>query len=376
MPADRAALTRSWTPVDAADKGPENAGSSYFDGLPSHSDGPVRVDGPCIAHSALCGSALQQRRAWLPACQRRSAPGATYKGRLGCDSHQNSQAVIEGSDRGVMLARSHPRHAISVALSARLAVALTVVFVMVLALPRLAQAAPRHSTPRAMPSTITPGEADSSTAMSFALGAPSQVRAVVVREGKVARTLRSGRLRRGRHTLTWDGSGDPNVAISAGSYLFVVTIRPPGRRAIVFRSAVEVAAPRTPTSIPSLVWPVDQAVSSPFGPRGTRRHDGIDIPAAAGTAIVAAATGRVLSAGDMGAYGKTIVVQHDVTGMTTLYAHQSSLVATVGQAVVAGQVIGNVGRTGNAEGDHLHLELRGTDGVAIDPQLSLPVRAS
>ena len=89
-------------------------------------------------------------------------------------------------------------------------------------------------------------------------------------------------------------------------------------------------------------------------------YNGIDFGCAAGTPILAAATGDVVIAregGWNGGYGTYAVIQHD-NGSQTLYAHASDLIVYNGQRVVQGQVIGYVGRTGRATGNHLHFEIR------------------
>jgi len=110
-------------------------------------------------------------------------------------------------------------------------------------------------------------------------------------------------------------------------------------------------------------WPVMGRISSPYGWRRhpiTRRndfHSGIDIRAARGTVIRAARDGRVTFAGWMGAYGKTVVIEH-AGGQSSLYAHCSSILVRQGDRVTAGQNIARVGATGRATGPHLHFEIR------------------
>lgn len=112
-------------------------------------------------------------------------------------------------------------------------------------------------------------------------------------------------------------------------------------------------------------------ISSPYGYRihpitGTRKlHSGIDYAAPAGTAIYAADDGVVLTSGWINGYGYTITVNHG-SGIVTLYAHCSSLIAKAGQKVTKGQTIARVGTTGNSTGNHLHFEVK-VNGVAQDP---------
>ena len=104
-------------------------------------------------------------------------------------------------------------------------------------------------------------------------------------------------------------------------------------------------------------WPAPGTVTSGFGYRWGRLHAGIDVGAPSGAPISAAKGGVVSYAGWMGGYGSIIVLSHG-DGMTTRYAHQSALGASVGQVVEAGQRIGSVGSTGNSTGPHLHFEVR------------------
>jgi murein DD-endopeptidase MepM/ murein hydrolase activator NlpD len=120
-----------------------------------------------------------------------------------------------------------------------------------------------------------------------------------------------------------------------------------------------------------LSWPLNARVGSPFGYRvhpilGIRRlHTGIDLSAASGTPITAAATGRVILAETYGGYGRAVVIDHG-GGITTLYAHQSQMAVSLGQTVDRGQVIGYVGCSGSCTGPHLHFEVR-KSGVPVDP---------
>lgn len=118
----------------------------------------------------------------------------------------------------------------------------------------------------------------------------------------------------------------------------------------------------------SLIRPTTGVITSRFGLRSRDNHKGIDIGTAKGTPIYAAAAGTVSvsSYGYNGGYGNYIIINHG-NGVQTVYAHCSSLVATVGQKVSQGQLIARVGSTGISTGNHLHLEVR-VNGVAQDPQ--------
>jgi murein DD-endopeptidase MepM/ murein hydrolase activator NlpD len=114
-----------------------------------------------------------------------------------------------------------------------------------------------------------------------------------------------------------------------------------------------------------LVWPATGPVSSSFGPRWGRLHAGIDLPLPDGTPLRAAASGRVAIAGWTGGYGNYTCVQH-AGALSTCYAHQSRIGASVGTSVSQGQVIGYSGNTGNSTGPHLHFETR-VNGQPVDP---------
>jgi murein DD-endopeptidase MepM/ murein hydrolase activator NlpD len=99
-----------------------------------------------------------------------------------------------------------------------------------------------------------------------------------------------------------------------------------------------------------------------------RAHKGVDYGAPTGTPVSSAGAGRVIYAGPRGSYGNTVEIQHG-DRYTTLYAHLHKFPANIkkGTRVKQGQVIGYVGRTGQATGPHLHYEFR-IDGIHRDPQ--------
>ncbi len=120
-----------------------------------------------------------------------------------------------------------------------------------------------------------------------------------------------------------------------------------------------------------IAWPVDGAVTSPFGMRMhpifhvMKMHTGVDLHAGMGESIHAAANGTVVYADWRGGYGKCVIVDHG-GGLATLYAHQSQILVKVGQKVKRGQVIGKVGSTGYSTGPHLHFEVR-VNGSPVNP---------
>lgn len=125
--------------------------------------------------------------------------------------------------------------------------------------------------------------------------------------------------------------------------------------------------PRCPIG---LAWPLQAPIGDAFGPRGTGFHPGIDLPAAAGAPVAAAATGRVIFAGyDPSGYGNLVEVAHG-NGVVSMYAHLSTIAVGVGRSVGTGAFVGRVGSTGEATGPHLHFEVR-LRGAAVDPMPAL-----
>jgi len=123
----------------------------------------------------------------------------------------------------------------------------------------------------------------------------------------------------------------------------------------------------------SMLWPSPNCrqVSSPYGMRfhpitkKYQMHTGIDIPASYGATTVAANSGTVIYAGWQTGYGYTVIIDHG-GGISTLYAHSSKLLVSVGMHVDAGQAIARVGSTGLSTGPHLHFEVR-RNGMTTDP---------
>lgn len=116
----------------------------------------------------------------------------------------------------------------------------------------------------------------------------------------------------------------------------------------------------------SLVYPVVGVLTSSFGPRWGSFHEGIDIAAPTGTAVLAADSGMVVFTGWSGNYGYLLKIDHGGGRMETWYGHLSRFAVDVGDAVRKGQVVGYVGNTGFSTGPHLHYEVR-RDGAATDP---------
>jgi murein DD-endopeptidase MepM/ murein hydrolase activator NlpD len=126
-----------------------------------------------------------------------------------------------------------------------------------------------------------------------------------------------------------------------------------------------------PPHAPALLWPIeDRPVTSPFGPRNGRFHDGIDIGASVGVEIHAAAAGEVVFAGVLSGYGNILIVRHG-SGFSTVYAHNHRHFVGKGQKVRRGERIAAVGRTGRVTGPNLHFEVR-YENRARDPMIFLP----
>ena len=107
-------------------------------------------------------------------------------------------------------------------------------------------------------------------------------------------------------------------------------------------------------------------ITSPFGPRWRRMHNGLDLKVNIGDTIVAAFDGKVrIVKYERRGYGKYVVIRHD-NGLETVYGHLSKQLVEENQLVKAGEVIGLGGNTGRSTGSHLHFEPRFL-GIAINP---------
>ena len=135
------------------------------------------------------------------------------------------------------------------------------------------------------------------------------------------------------------------------------------------RGGADVAA-SAPASAAGLIWPLRGPVTSEYGPRWGRMHEGMDISASSGTPIRAAKGGEVIFVGQQGGYGNMTLIDHG-GGFVTAYPHQSRFGTTEGATVSQGQVIGFVGCTGSCTGPHLHFETR-VNGAAQNPRRYLP----
>ncbi|MCL2465173.1 MAG: M23 family metallopeptidase [Micrococcales bacterium] len=131
----------------------------------------------------------------------------------------------------------------------------------------------------------------------------------------------------------------------------------------------------TPVDVPdgAFIWPVSGfTITSGFGWRtdpvygGPEFHSGLDLAAPCGTPIYASGAGTVTYAGWNGSFGYYVEINHG--DLSTGYGHQSKVVATVGEQVAQGQLIGYVGATGKATGCHVHFQAINGAGKYFNPQ--------
>jgi len=135
-----------------------------------------------------------------------------------------------------------------------------------------------------------------------------------------------------------------------------------------------------PVSDGAFTRPSAGTFTSGFGQRWGKLHAGVDIAARGTVPVVAAAAGVVSDSYYSNSYGNVVFIVHSINGQTytTVYAHLSSRAVGVGQVVTKGQYIGNMGNTGDSQGQHLHFELhRGgwnsAKSNAIDPRGIVPI---
>jgi lipoprotein NlpD len=117
-------------------------------------------------------------------------------------------------------------------------------------------------------------------------------------------------------------------------------------------------------------WPVRGSLNSRFGGRGEEPHHGLDIGAPKGSSVRAAEAGKVVYADRLGDYGNLVIVKH-VGDFSTVYAHNRKNRVHKGQFVEKGDLVAEVGTSGNASGSHLHFEIR-QGQTPLDPLRYLP----
>jgi septal ring factor EnvC (AmiA/AmiB activator) len=143
------------------------------------------------------------------------------------------------------------------------------------------------------------------------------------------------------------------------------------RREAESRGVATAAGAITTADLGGLDWPIEGSIIYPFGtttgPNNTRipRH-GIGIKAAVGTPVRSVAAGTVSLAGPLGLYLTSVLIDHG-GGYYTFYGYLNDATVRPGDHVIRGQVIGHVGGESSDEGAHLHFEIRGQGGIALDP---------
>lgn len=125
-----------------------------------------------------------------------------------------------------------------------------------------------------------------------------------------------------------------------------------------------------PSAFDGYIWPAQGVLTSGYGWRWGRLHQGIDLAAPIGTPVLAAASGVIVGAGWHSGYGNLIKIEH-LDGSVTLYGHTNKILVTHGQKVEQGQQIAEMGNTGNSTGSHLHFEIHPKSNEAIDPLILL-----
>src|SRR6266516_122827 len=143
------------------------------------------------------------------------------------------------------------------------------------------------------------------------------------------------------------------------------------RREAEARGAATAAAAITTADLGQLDWPVQGRIVYQFGtatgPNNTRiPWHGIGIAAPAGTPVRAIAGGTVSLAGPLGTYLTSVLVDHG-GGYYSFYGYLSDATVTQGERVIKGQIVGHVGGGSSDQGPHLHFEIRGQGGIALDP---------
>lgn len=135
------------------------------------------------------------------------------------------------------------------------------------------------------------------------------------------------------------------------------------------RVASSQAAAPTPTADPARAWvmPVTGVrLSSPYGMRWGQMHRGIDLAGPIGLPLKAMSSGVVTFAGQQSGYGTIVQIRY-WDGTISYYGHLNSTAVAAGQAVTPGQVVGQLGNTGQSTGPHVHLEIHPGGGAAVDP---------
>jgi murein DD-endopeptidase MepM/ murein hydrolase activator NlpD len=149
---------------------------------------------------------------------------------------------------------------------------------------------------------------------------------------------------------------------------------------LINESSLSLKLPPLPSSqayLPDIfdgyAWPAEGVLTSGYGWRSGRMHEGIDIAAPIGTPVLAAAAGIVTGAGWHEGYGNLIKLEH-LDGSITLYAHNNRILVTHGQQIKQGEQIAEMGNTGRSTGPHLHFEIHLRNEQIVDPLTLLTSR--
>ena len=203
-------------------------------------------------------------------------------------------------------------------------------------------------------------EVDAHAADEDALTA--QITGLIVREeARQAAILEAARIKAERERVAVE-----EARLAAQRAADLAAGRVPAQDAVVNRAAAALVSAPSAGSVGPLMWPVQGSLSSGFGPRWGRQHNGLDISANTGTPVLAAGSGLVVGAGRSGGFGNLVLIDHG-GGLVTAYAHLNSVNVSSGQQVSAGNSVGTVGCTGSCTGPHLHFETR-VNGVPYDPR--------
>lgn len=179
----------------------------------------------------------------------------------------------------------------------------------------------------------------------------------------------------GRYKISWDDIAEINHLYDSdlvvGRRLFLPNKKTISQYVEVSKVISEDRSRSGSSKKVDFTWPIETPrITSVFGHRRGRPHDGVDIGAQVGTPVLAAEDGRVIFSERFAGYGNLVVVKH-AQDYFTAYAHNSDVYVKKGQRVKRGQKISLVGMTGRTTGPHLHFEMR-IKTQAIDPLSMLP----
>lgn len=181
-----------------------------------------------------------------------------------------------------------------------------------------------------------------------------------------------------RYAMPWEQIAlandiDPTAALEPGRTLLIPTVMREAAKpapAATVKEAKAVASTARQAASARFMWPVEGKLRRGYS-TGSNYHDGLDIVAAKGTMVRAAASGTVRFAGfEKEQFGNLVVLDHG-DGWYTAYAFLSRVTVKQGARVAAGERIGLVGDTGQAKGNELHFEVR-QGGKPVDPLDELP----